>query len=315
VDPKARIFVAGATGLVGSGIVRALRAASYHNLLTPSRRALDVRHRPAVDAFFRAERPEYVFVAAARVGGIAANDRYPADFIRDNLGIALNVIDSAYEHGATKLLFLGSSCLYPKHAVQPMTEDCLMTGPLEPTNAAYAVAKIAGIELTRAYRRQHGFNAIAAMPTNIYGPGDRYDLEASHVIPALITKLHRAKQQGEKTMTVWGSGAPRREFLHVDDLAAACVFLMQHYDGGQLINVGVGHDVSIAELARLLARIVGFEGEIVFDPSRPDGAPRKLLDVGRIHALGWRARIALEPGLIATYRSYCATLAAESLAG
>ncbi len=301
MDKGARIYVAGHRGLVGSAILRRLQAEGYRNIITRTRQELDLTRQEAVERFFREERPEYVFLAAAKVGGILANATYPADFIRDNLLIQTHVIDAAYRFGVKKLLFLGSSCIYPKFAPQPMKEEYLLTGPLEPTNEAYAVAKIAGIKMCQAYRRQYGFRAISLMPTNLYGPGDNFDLETSHVIPALIRKFHEAKVQGKEEVVVWGTGNPRREFLHVDDLADAAVFLMHHYDDEAIINVGVGKDISIRELAQLIASIVGFEGRIVFDTSKPDGTPRKLLDVSRLFALGWRPRISLEEGLRQTY--------------
>lgn len=306
MDQTASIFVAGHRGLAGGAIVRRLRQAGFENLLLRTHRELDLTDAAAVDAFFARERPAYVFLAAARVGGIHANNTYPVDFLRDNLQIEINVIDAAHRHGAAKLLFLGSSCIYPKFAPQPMPEDCLLTGALEPTNEWYAVAKIAGIKLCQAYRRQHGFNAISLMPTNLYGPGDNFHLANSHVLPALIRKFHEAKATGAGEVVVWGSGTPRREFLHVDDLADACVFLMQRYDDERIVNVGVGEDVSILELATLVQRVVGFEGRIVLDASKPDGTPRKLLDVSRINALGWRARIGLEDGIRETYRWFLA---------
>jgi GDP-L-fucose synthase len=247
-----------------------------------------------------------VILAAAKVGGILANDAYRADFIRDNLQIQTNVIDAAYRSGARKLLFLGSSCIYPKHAEQPIREDCLLTGPLEPTNEAYAIAKIAGIQMVQAYRRQYGMQGICAMPTNLYGPGDNFDLATSHVLPALIRKVHEAKTLGQKEVVLWGSGSPRREFLHVDDLAEACLFLMDRYEGEQILNVGVGEDLTIRELAELIGDVVGYRGTLVFDPSKPDGTPRKLLDVSRLHALGWKARIPLRRGIDETYRWYLA---------
>ena len=253
-------------------------------------------------AFFERERPEYVFLAAAKVGGILANSTYPADFIRDNLAIQLHVIDSAYCCGVKKLQFLGSSCIYPKLAPQPIKEEYLLTGALEPTNEWYAIAKIAGIKLCQAYRRQYGFNAISLMPTNLYGPGDNFDLNNSHVLPALIRKFHEAKADGRHEVVIWGTGSPRREFLHVDDLAAAAVFLMDHYDQPEIVNVGVGDDITIAALAGLVKQVVGFDGKLVFDPTKPDGTPRKLLDVSRLHGLGWRASIGLEPGIESTYR-------------
>lgn len=306
MDQTASIFVAGHRGLAGGAIVRRLRQAGFENLLLRTHRELDLTDAAAVDAFFARERPAYVFLAAARVGGIHANNTYPVDFLRDNLQIEINVIDAAHRHGAAKLLFLGSSCIYPKFAPQPMPEDCLLTGALEPTNEWYAVAKIAGIKLCQAYRRQHGFNAISLMPTNLYGPGDNFHLANSHVLPALIRKFHEAKAAGASEVVVWGSGTPRREFLHVDDLADACVFLMQRYDDERIVNVGVGEDVSILELATLVQRVVGFEGRIVLDASKPDGTPRKLLDVSRINALGWRARIDLADGIRETYRWFLA---------
>ena len=306
MDQAASIFVAGHRGLAGSAIVRRLRQAGFDNLLLRTQDELDLTDAAAVEAFFARERPAYVFLAAARVGGIHANNTYPVDFLRDNLQIELNVIDAAHRHGAAKLLFLGSSCIYPKFAPQPMPEDCLLTGALEPTNEWYAVAKIAGIKLCQAYRRQYGFNAISLMPTNLYGPGDNFHLANSHVLPALIRKFHEAKAAGASEVVVWGSGTPRREFLHVDDLADACVFLMQHYDDERIVNVGVGEDVSILELAALVQRVVGFEGRIVLDPSKPDGTPRKLLDVSRLAALGWRARIGLADGIRETYQWFLA---------
>jgi GDP-L-fucose synthase len=306
MDKAARVFVAGARGLVGSAIVRRLEGEGFTRVLAPARAELDLMDRAAVDGFFARERPEYVFDAAARVGGIHANDAFRADFIRDNLQIQINLIDGAYRHHATKFMFLGSTCIYPKHAPQPMNEDALLTGPLEPTNSAYAIAKIAGIEMIDAYRRQYGFKGISLMPTNLYGPGDNYNLDTGHVLPSLIRKFHEAKLASAPTVSVWGSGKPRREFLHVDDLADACVFLMRTYDGDGIVNIGVGNDVSIGELAALISRIVGFRGEIVFDASKPDGTPRKLVDVTRLHGLGWRAKISLEQGIAATYRSYLA---------
>ena len=302
MKPTDRIYVAGHRGLVGSALVRRLNSLGYENLLLRTRSELDLTDAAAVRAFFEESRPDYVFVAAARVGGILANASQPADFIRDNLAIELNVIDAAYRYGVRKLLFLGSSCIYPKHAPQPIKEEYLLTGPLEPTNDAYAIAKIAGIKLCQAYHDQYGARFISAMPTNLYGPGDNFDLNASHVIPALIRKFHEARMSGAPTVTVWGTGRPRREFLFVDDLADACVFLMQHYDDPSVINVGTGEDISIGDLARLIGEVVGFEGEIVFDESKPDGTPRKLLDVSRLSALGWTPTVGLREGLERTYR-------------
>jgi GDP-L-fucose synthase len=301
---ESRIFVAGHRGLVGGAIVRRLRAAGFNNLLLTDRSTLDLTRQSDVEAYFSEQRPEYVFDAAAKVGGIHANDAYPAEFMRDNLAIQTNLIDAAHRHGTRKFLFLGSSCVYPRLAPQPMNEDCLLTGPLEATNQWYAVAKIAGLKMCQAYRRQYGFNAISLMPTNLYGPGDNFHPLNSHVLPALLRKFHEAKVTGEKSVEVWGSGRPRREFLHVDDLADACVFLMQHYDDEQLINIGWGEDVSIAELAALIGRVVGFSGELHFDATKPDGTPRKLLDTTRLKALGWKPRIALEEGVRTTYEWY-----------
>jgi len=300
------IFVAGHNGLVGSALVRRLTAAGFNNLVLRTRAQLDLRNQAAVDAFFAETRPRYVVLAAARVGGIKANDTYPADFLLENLQVQTNVIESARVHGTQKLLFLGSSCIYPRLAPQPMKEEYLLTGPLEPTNEWYAIAKIAGIKMCQAYRRQHGFNAISAMPTNLYGPGDNFSLEGSHVLPALLRKAHDAKQAGQRTLGVWGSGKPRREFLHVDDLADALLFLLRHYDSEALINVGSGTDLTIRELAEQVAATVGFEGTLEFDASRPDGTPRKLLDVSRLRDLGWSPSIDLRTGLEQTYRWYLA---------
>jgi GDP-L-fucose synthase len=301
MNQRDRIYVAGHRGLVGSAIRRRLEGLGYGNLLLRSSEELDLRRQPDVDRFFGCERPEYVFLAAARVGGILANSTYPGDFIYDNLAIQTNVIEAARRLGARKLLFLGSSCIYPKLAPQPIKEEYLLTGPLEPTNEWYAIAKIAGLKLCQAYSRQHGFRAISIMPTNLYGPGDNYHPQNSHVLPALMRRFHCARLGGEPHVVVWGTGNPRREFLHVDDLADAAVFLMEQYESPEIINVGTGVDVSIADLAELLARITGFEGRIVFDTSKPDGTPRKMLDVSRISALGWKARVSLEDGIRATY--------------
>ncbi|GBD02327.1 GDP-L-fucose synthase [bacterium HR18] len=310
---NSKIFVAGHRGLVGSALVRRLQQAGFTNLVVRTRQELDLRDQAAVDRFFAGERPEYVFLAAAKVGGILANSTYPADFIRDNLLIQTNVIDAAWRHGTRKLLFLGSSCIYPKYAPQPIKEEYLLSGPLEPTNEWYAVAKIAGLKMCQAYRRQYGFNAICLMPTNLYGPGDNFDLETSHVLPALIRKFHEAKTQGAKQVVVWGTGTPRREFLHVDDLADACLFLMQHYNDEDIINVGTGKDISIRELAELIAEITGFSGEIIFDTSKPDGTPRKLLDVSRLWAMGWRPKISLREGIEETYHWYVAHYAEKAM--
>ena len=302
MKPDARVYVAGHGGLVGSAIVRRLRSDGYQDLVLRTRSEADLTDAAQVDRLFARERPTHVFVAAARVGGILANSTYPADFIRDNLAIELNVISAAHRHGVEKLLFLGSSCIYPKHAPQPMKEEHLLTGPLEPTNEAYAVAKIAGIKLCQAYHAQHGSRFISLMPTNLYGPNDNFDLETSHVLPALIRKFHEAKASDAAEVVVWGSGRPRREFLHVDDLAHACVHLMETYDDPDLVNVGTGQDLSIRELAELVRDVVGFEGELVFDRSKPDGTPRKLLDVSRLASLGWAASIGLREGIEDTYR-------------
>jgi GDP-L-fucose synthase len=304
MDKSARVYVAGHRGLVGSAIVRRLARDGFDPVSTPSRDELDLTDPARVERFFAAAKPEYVFLAAAKVGGILANNDYPADFIRVNLQIQTNVIDACQRHGVRKLLFLGSSCIYPKHAPQPMREDALLTGPLEPTNAPYALAKIAGIEMVQAYRRQYRLDGICLMPTNLYGPGDNFDLASSHVIPALIRKFHEAKESGAAEVVVWGSGTPRREFLHVDDLADACVFLMRVYDGSDIVNVGWGEDLTIGELAERVGDAVGFRGKIVFDASKPDGTPRKLLDVSRLTALGWRPKIALREGLADAYRWY-----------
>jgi GDP-L-fucose synthase len=304
MDQKSRIFVAGHRGLVGSAIVRFLRSRGFENLILRSREETDLTSREAVESLFAEQQPEFVFLAAAKVGGILANSTYPADFIRDNLAIQLNVIDAAWRHGAKKLEFLGSSCIYPKLAAQPIKEEYLLTGSLEPTNEWYAVAKIAGIKLCQAYRAQYGFNAMSLMPTNLYGPGDNFDLRNSHVLPALIRKFHDAKVESQAEVTIWGTGKPRREFLHSDDLASAAVFLMQHYHEGEIINVGTGEDVTIAELANLVSDVVDFDGILKFDTAKPDGTPRKLLDVSRLHALGWRHKITLADGIQSTYDWY-----------
>jgi GDP-L-fucose synthase len=297
------VFLAGHKGLVGSAICRRLRNDGIEPVIA-SRDDLDLTKQAAVDDWFASNDVDQVFLAAARVGGIHANDTYPADFIRDNLVIQSNVIHAAWQSGVKKLLFLGSSCIYPKLAEQPMREDSLLTGALEPTNEWYAIAKIAGIKMCQAYRKQYGFDAISAMPTNLYGPGDNFDLQNSHVLPALIRKFHEAKVAGDAAVQVWGTGTPRREFLHVDDLADACVFLMDAYSSEEIVNIGWGKDISIAELAELIRGVVGFEGDIEFDASKPDGTPRKLLDTSRLAALGWRPSIALADGIAVTYDWY-----------
>jgi GDP-L-fucose synthase len=297
------VYVAGHRGLVGSALTRKLTSMGLEPLVR-SRSQLDLTDAEAVRSFFAAERPDLVFMAAARVGGILANDTYGADFIRDNLAIQLNVLEAARTHAVEKLLFLGSSCVYPKHAPQPVKEEALLSGPLEPTNRAYAIAKIAGLEICRAYWGQHGCRFISAIPTNIYGPLDNFDLQTGHVLPALLRKFHEAKLDRVESVTVWGSGTPRRELLHADDLADACVLLMERWESPEPVNVGVGKDVSIAELAEIVRRVVGFGGDVVYDRSKPDGTPRKLLDVSRLGALGWQARIGLEEGVRKTYQWY-----------
>jgi len=300
----AKIYVAGHRGLVGSAIMRKLKKEGYNNLVYRTSSELDLRRQEKVEEFFEEEKPEYVILAAAKVGGIQANDTYSAEFLYDNLMIETNVIDAAYQNDVKKLLFLGSSCIYPKFADQPMKEDYLLSGKLESTNEGYAVAKITGIKLCEHYNKQYDTNFISAMPTNLYGPNDNFDLETSHVLPALIRKFHEAKINEEDEVVIWGTGKPRREFLHVDDLADALLFLMNNYNGDQFVNVGVGKDISILELAELIKDIVGFEGEIVNDLSKPDGTPRKLLDVSRINNLGWRAHLSLEEGIFKTYEWY-----------
>lgn len=302
MERQSRILVAGARGLVGSAVVRRLRSKGFTNLLTPFRQELDLTRQADVDAYFDRERPKYVFLVAGRVGGILANSTYPADFIRDNLLIQALVIDAAYRFGTQKLLDLGSSCIYPKLAPQPMTEDCLLTGALEPTNEWYALAKISGLKMCQAYRRQHGFNAIALMPTNLYGPGDNFDLQGSHVLPAMIRKFHNAKEAGSPEVVLWGTGAPKREFLFVDDLADACLFVMETYDGEQFLNVGTGEDLSIRELAAIVAQVTGFTGAICWDTAMPDGTPQKLLNISRLRDLGWEAKTGLADGIQRSYR-------------
>jgi GDP-L-fucose synthase len=313
LDRAARTYVAGHRGLVGSGVVRALEAEGFGDLVTRTSAELDLRDRDATFAFFAEQRPATVIVAAARVGGILANSTYPAEFLSDNLRIQVNVLDAAAQHGVQRLLFLGSSCIYPKFAEQPIREDSLLTGPLEPTNDAYAIAKIAGIMQVQALRREYGVHYISAMPTNLYGPNDNFDPQTSHVLPALIRRFHEAREANAPSVTVWGSGTPRREFLHVDDLAQACLFLLENYDEAETINVGTGTDVSIAELARLVADTVGYEGDIVFDASKPDGTPRKLLDVSRLRDLGWSAGIELADGLRSTYAWYLDQIGSATL--
>lgn len=300
-----KVFVAGHGGLVGSAIVRAL-AREACEIVVAARSELDLRDQAAVRAWMAEVKPEAVFVAAAKVGGILANDTYPADFLYDNLMIETNVIEAAHKVGVEKLLFLGSSCIYPKSAEQPIREDTLLTGPLEPTNEWYAVAKIAGIKLCQAYRKQHGDDFISAMPTNLYGPGDNFDLQSSHVLPALIRKAHEAKLAGAPTMTIWGTGSPRREFLYVDDCADACVNLMKIYSDHEHVNVGSGVDVTIRELTRLVCDVVGFEGEIILDETRPDGTPRKLMSADKLRAMGWSPSVALRDGIAETYRWFLA---------
>jgi GDP-L-fucose synthase len=308
LQQTSKIFVAGHSGLVGSAIWRTLKQRNYMNLVGKRSAELDLRDARAVEMFFVQERPEVVILAAAKVGGIMANKTYPANFIADNLSIQVNVIDTARRHGVERLLFLGSSCIYPKLSPQPIKEEYLLTGLLEPTNDAYAIAKIAGLIQVQANRRQHNVSFISAMPTNLYGPGDNFDLETAHVLPALMRKMHEAKMQRAPMVTVWGSGKPRREFLYINDLADACIHLLHHYDGEEPINIGVGKDLSILELAYLIADVVGFSGELTFDVSKPDGAPRKLLDTSKINTLGWRAQTPLRMGLKKTYDWYLKNL-------
>lgn len=303
LNQNSKIYIAGHRGMVGSAIQRKLQQEGYHHIVTRTSRELDLRNQSAVADFFKAEQPEYVFLAAARVGGIFANSEYPADFLYDNLMIQANVIHQAHLHGVKKLLFLGSSCIYPRMAPQPLKEAYLLTGPLEPTNDAYAIAKIAGIMMCDKYRKQYGSDFISAMPTNLYGPGDNYDLKTSHVLPAMLRKFHEAKMAGAPSVTLWGTGTPLREFLHADDLADALFFLMQHYSEPGFINVGTGKDISIRDLAMMIQRITGYEGEVVFDTSMPDGTPRKLMDVSRLTALGWQASIPFEEGVRKVYEA------------
>ena len=309
MDKAAKIYVAGHRGLVGSAIVRELEREGYRNLILRTSAELDLRDQQACSSFFQDARPEYVFLAAAKVGGIVANNSYPAEFIYDNLMIQNNVIHASYQNGVTKLLLLGSSCIYPRLAPQPISEESLLTGPLEPTNEPYAIAKIAGIKMCQSYNRQYGTRFICAMPTNLYGPNDNFDLTTSHVLPALMRKFHEAKVSGAASVTVWGSGKPYREFIHVDDVARASLFLMERYEGWDPVNIGSGQELSIAELAHKIAAVVGFNGEIAFDTSKPDGTPRKLCDVTKIHDLGWQHRIDLDTGLKDTYAWYLANRA------
>ncbi len=304
MDSNSRVLVAGANGMVGSAIVRNLESKGYTNIIKGTRQDVDFRNKDEVERYICSEEPEYVFVAAAKVGGIMANNNYKADFLTDNLQIQTNIIEQSYNYGVKKLLFLGSSCIYPKFATQPITEDQLMAGPLEPTNDAYAIAKIAGIMMCNAYRQQYGFNAISLMPTNLYGPNDNFDLETSHVLPGLIAKFHNAKQIAYPYVECWGDGSPMREFLHVDDLAEACYVAMQKYDGEQHINVGTGEDITIKELAETIADVVGYKEEIVWNFTKPNGTPRKVLNVDKIKALGWEPKIGLREGIEATYKWY-----------
>lgn len=304
MDKGSKIYVSGHRGMVGSAIVRKLKKQGYNNLVLKTSNELDLRNQSETSAFFNFEKPDYVFLAAAKVGGIAANNTYRAEFLYDNIMIQNNVIHHAYLNGVKKLMFLGSSCIYPKLAPQPLKEEYLLTGPLEITNEPYAIAKIAGIKMCDAYRAQYGCNYISVMPTNLYGPNDNYDLNSSHVLPALLRKIHEAKINHQSQVIVWGTGQPRREFLHVDDLADACYFLMNTYNEPGLINIGIGEDRTIADLAALIKKIIGFTGQIVYDSTRPDGTPRKLLDISKLAALGWKASIAIEDGIRAVYRQH-----------
>ena len=307
MEKESKIYVAGHRGLVGSAILHNLQEEGYNNIVIRTHRELDLCNQQEVRAFFEKERPEYIFLAAAKVGGILANSTYPADFIYNNLAIQIYAIHNAYLYGVKKLLFLGSSCIYPKFAPQPMKEEYLLTGILEPTNESYAIAKISGIKMCQAYNKQYGTNFISVMPTNLYGPGDNFDLETSHVLSALIRKFHEAKLSGQP-VTVWGTGTPRREFLYVNDLAEACIFLMNCYDGEDIINIGTGLDISIKELAGFISEVIGYRGEIIFDTGKPDGMQRKLLDVTRINSLGWKAKTDLREGIEKTYKWYLSTL-------
>jgi len=304
MDKGSLIYIAGHRGMVGGAINRALKERQYQQILTRTSSELDLRHQDSVNRFFENNRTEYVFLAAAKVGGIMANNIYRGEFLYDNLMIEANIIQAAHQYGVKKLMFLGSSCIYPKMAPQPLKEEYLLEGPLEQTNEPYAIAKIAGIKLSEAYRDQYGCNFISVMPTNLYGKGDNYDLEKSHVLPALIRKFHEAKTKGDKTVTVWGTGSPKREFLYADDLAEACIYLMENYDGREFVNIGTGEDLSIKELAGLVSKEVGFEGEIVFDTSKPDGTPRKLMDVSKLHSMGWKHSIELPEGIKLSYEDF-----------
>jgi len=304
-----RIYVAGHRGMVGSAITRKLESEGYSNLILRTSSEVDLRDQKAVREFFEKEKPEYVFLAAAKVGGIMANNKFRAEFLYDNLIIEANVIHAAHEAGVKKLMFLGSSCIYPKFADQPLKEECLLTGSLEPTNEPYAIAKIAGIKMCESYRDQYGSNFISVMPTNLYGPHDNYDLKNSHVLPALIRKFHEAKLNAQPSVEIWGTGSPKREFLHSDDLAEACLFLMTEYDGKEFVNIGTGEDISIKDLALLIKSVVGYHGDLKFDTSKPDGTPRKLMDVSKLHSLGWKHKIDLEQGIRSVYQQYTQTLA------
>ncbi|ANN66157.1 GDP-L-fucose synthase [Bordetella bronchialis] len=312
-DLDQHVYIAGHRGMVGSAIERELRRRGYRNIVTRTHTELDLENQNQVNRFFCTQRVDTVYLAAAKVGGILANQNYPVDFLYRNLMMECNVIRAAHSAGVRRLLFLGSSCIYPKLAPQPMREDALLTGPLEPTNEPYAIAKIAGLKLCEAYNRQYGARYLCAMPTNLYGPNDNYDLENSHVLPALIRKFHEAREQGAPSVPIWGTGKPRREFLHVDDLARACVMLAESDRAEGVYNIGVGNDVSIAELAAMVAQVVGYQGDLVYDASKPDGTPRKLLDVSRIHALGWRAEMGLRQGIESTYHDYVRHAARQAL--
>lgn len=307
MDKNSKIYIAGHRGMVGSAILRKLQEEGYSNFILKTSGELDLRDQVAVAKFFEAEKPEYVFLAAAKVGGIIANNTYKAQFIYENMMIQNNVIHQSYLNGVKKLMFLGSSCIYPKLAPQPLKEDYLLTGLLEPTNEPYAIAKIAGIKMCDAYRDQYGCNFISVMPTNLFGPNDNYDLQNSHVLPALIRKFHEAKKEGKKEVTIWGTGSPKREFLHADDLADACYYLMQNYDEPGLVNIGTGEDISIKDLAIMIKNIVGYQGELVFDTSKPDGTPRKLMDVSKLASKGWKYKISLEEGIKSVYKEYSAS--------